>query len=503
MGTSPGVFTQRAEQLQDQRWASQKADKQQELAPLTQASQAAQTRLALYADPTDPTHAVPGREREYAEAHDQLADIIGKMRTVLHPPPANDPHGLSYLGARALDKLHITNDLKNRLKQGQTQKVADYNKGTADQVQTRVQSIPYNPLTPDEQRNEALIKAGLAPKQGAENFKTQQITLSNGHSISAQQDTKSGKWLDLNGKPIPEELLAGAKATLKAVAPKGLTYDKATGEVLDKDSAKRYAKGDPNNPPEVAAMFRGADELTARNQAFQVKLAGMRGAAYNMSKPLVSLDSANGNAPTMVTFGQMQQNPGRYVPAGEADKAIAKENLMQDISGTSKLTRQAINALPPGEDFTPESKVKIAAAMRADDPHASLDQLIASGTLGSLTEHQQDFMIATRQLAENAMAMRSILGAGQGSQDVREAVRETLPGLLSPDRSYALRQLNAFDATINRLHRGVPNVKLNETPMSGSTSGDVIYAKDPQGKLHKGKKGTHLPPGWVITNGPS
>jgi hypothetical protein len=135
---------------------------------------------------------------------------------------------------------------------------------------------------------------------------------------------------------------------------------------------------------------------------------------------------------------------------------------MQDISGTSKLTRDAINNL--SEDFPADMKVKIALAMRADDPHAALDQLLASGALGSLTPDQQDFLIATRQLSENAMAMRSILGAGQGSEDMRNAIRETLPTLLSPDRAYALRQLDAFDKTIARLHRGVPNVPLNERP---------------------------------------
>jgi hypothetical protein len=95
--------------------------------------------------------------------------------------------------------------------------------------------------------------------------------------------------------------------------------------------------------------------------------------------------------------------------------------------------------------------------------------LIASGALGSLTPDQQDFLIATRQLAENAMAMRTILGAGQGSEDMRNAIRQTLPGLLTPDRSMALRQLDAFDKTINRLHRGVPKVKLRTDLGDGNT----------------------------------
>jgi hypothetical protein len=219
----------------------------------------------------------------------------------------------------------------------------------------------------------------------------------------------------------------------------------------------------------VSAINAGKSMLS-RSQAFQLKMAGIRGASYNNSKPIGVIDTQNGNAPTVVPFGQLRADPGRFLPSTEADKAIAKENLMQDIAGTSTLTRNAINTLGPEEDFNPGMKAKIAVAMRADDPHAALDQLIASNALGDLTPHQQDFLIATRQLAENAMAMRSILGAGQGSEDMRSAIRDTLPGLLSPDRSFALRQLNAFDATINRLHRGVNKVPLNNTPMSGSSA---------------------------------
>jgi hypothetical protein len=263
----------------------------------------------------------------------------------------------------------------------------------------------------------------------------------------------------------PEEIEFGpGQKMVPKTAPKaqGLKYDKLTNQVVDPATGKRYNAGDPNNPPEVNAMFTGADKMLADTRAFQTRLAGLRATSYNASKPLASYDSWNGNAPTEVPFSEYSRYPGRYLPTGAADKAIAKENLMQDLAGTSQLTRDAINNLR--EDFPADMKAKIALSMRADNPHAALDQLIASGALGSLSPDQQDFLIATKQLAENAMSMRSILGAGQGSQDVRDAVRDTLPSLLSPDRSYALRQLDAYDKTIARLHRGVPRVPLNEQP---------------------------------------
>jgi hypothetical protein len=194
----------------------------------------------------------------------------------------------------------------------------------------------------------------------------------------------------------------------------------------------------------------------------------------------------------------MMKSPGRFLPATEADKALARENLMQDIMGTSKLTRTAINNLK--EDFPIEMKAKILLAMRADDPHASLDQLLASGALGTLSDDQWEFLVSTRQLAENAMAMRSILGAGQGSDDVRTAIRDTLPGLLTPDRSKALSQLDAFDKTIARLHRGVPKVPLR-TDIGGASDGYIHITNGT--RILRAKEGTPIPPGWKQTNAPA
>jgi hypothetical protein len=347
-------------------------------------------------------------------------------------------------------------------------------------------------------------QTGLPP-EGEENFVRQALETAYG----IKTPTGSQKWervkAHVNGVPRdllfyqgqyyysdgtalePDEARGVVVDPKPTAGAKGLKFDKVTGQVLDPVTGQRYNAGDPNNPAEVASMFAGADRMLADTRNFQTKLAGLRAASYNATKPLASYDTWNGNAPTMVPFSAYSQQPGRYMPAGPADKAIAKENLMQDLAGTSQLTRDAINNLK--EDFPFDMQVKIAASMRADDPHAALDQLIASGALGSLSPDQQDFLIATKQLAENAMSMRSILGAGQGSQDVRDAVRDTLPTLLSPDKSFALRQLDAYDRTIQRLHRGVPAVPLNEQPFPAGGAAPSGGAR-PGGAAGAGAKGS-------------
>jgi hypothetical protein len=287
-----------------------------------------------------------------------------------------------------------------------------------------------------------------------------------GQKTAVMYDEKDpdGKLRYMNGQPVPEDLAGKFVPDATRVSQQGLKFDKVTGQVLDPSSGKRYNEGDPNNPPEVQAMFEGMRSTLTDTRNFQSRLATLRASTYNDTKPISSLDTANGNAPVMVPFSAYRQYPGRFLPATEADKAMPKENLMQDLAGTSQLTREAIVNLK--EDFPEDMKAKIALAASAEHPEQVLRQLISSEALATLTPDQRAFMIATQQLAENAMAMRSILGAGQGSEDVRNAIRATLPSLLSPDRSYALAQLDAYDKTIARLHRGVPRVPLNTTPFN-------------------------------------
>lgn len=325
------------------------------------------------------------------------------------------------------------------------------------------QSDPY--LTPEELKKKARIAAGIEPRAADKPLmKPYRV-----NGVIAYYDANH-----------PETIPQGASAVVAGGTPKPLKFDAATDEVIDQNTGERYKRDDPDAPPEVKDVFAGAKRATDTKQKNTVALAYARGAAYGQFRPLAVLDSQNGNAPTYVTMRDAQAQPGRYLPAGPGQTALAQENLMQDIAGTSQQAREAVNNLKA--DFPLEMRTKLAVAMRDNDPGGALGQLISSGALGSLTSDQQDFLIAINQLTENAMAMRSVLKTGQGAEDIRSAIRNTLPGVLSPDKSFALRQLDAFDKTLARLHRGVPRVKLPATAgeakdrinISASSDGNVI-----------------------------
>ncbi len=288
------------------------------------------------------------------------------------------------------------------------------------------------------------------------------------HKMKAVMDAYKTQF----GQDMPSELkdrffkhiAGGSPLEEKAVKTKGWKYDPATRQAYNQDTGERVGEGeakDKDVDPEAKKVYEAGIGEELRKQEFALKLANTRGASYGMNRGFSVLDSANGNAPTIATLGDIKKNPGRYQPAGPASQALAQTNLMEDIKGVSAQARTAVNNLK--EDFPPEMKLKLAVAMRSDDPNSAIRGLVSQGALGALEEDQQNFVIAMAQLAENAMAMRAVLKSGQGAEDMRDAIRATLPGLLSPDKSFAIRQLDAFDKTVKRLERGIPKVKLRET----------------------------------------
>jgi hypothetical protein len=197
------------------------------------------------------------------------------------------------------------------------------------------------------------------------------------------------------------------------------------------------------------------------------KSAQARGESYAKARMVSMLDTQNGNSPVELSAADInrensdaaaQGRQPRYIPAGASQSALNKTALIEDIRGNIGQTRDALKGLK--EDFPQSVRAKLAVALTDRDPRSAVSALISGELLGSLTEDQQSYVQSIAQLTENAMAMRSVLGAGQGSEELRQAIMNTIPNVLTPNRKYAMNQLQLFENTLNRLMRGVPQVPL-------------------------------------------
>ncbi len=181
-------------------------------------------------------------------------------------------------------------------------------------------------------------------------------------------------------------------------------------------------------------------------------LAGVR--TVNM------LDTLTGNRPVTITVQQLLDAPeGRYISQAGGQKALNQTALIEDIRGAIDLTRQSLANLRT--DFTATQAAQLAIALGGPRAgQSAMDAILASTVGKTLTPEQIDYVTNLAQLKENAMAMRSVLGAGQGSDELRAAIMATLPSPRTPTRAYAKSALDKFEGQINRLARGVPEVPL-------------------------------------------
>ena len=261
---------------------------------------------------------------QYQEAFNALKTVNEGLVDIYHPQ--KNPGAIERFWPHLLtDHLKITSSDARKAKQDQLAATKD--KNAVAKTEEDIAGAPLSPtqasLAEVRAKVAAIDKSDLSDEDKAE-AKRKLFGVSEKPSLKlyASPDGSTKAWLDANrADSIPvgwtaytapsavgteltqynDAVKNGYKGTLlqwkkeqsAGTEPK---YIAATGQVVDPQTHKTYSEGDPNAPPEVAAVFKSVNALTAKKQAFQMKLASVRGAQYNLTKPLNVLDTANGNA---------------------------------------------------------------------------------------------------------------------------------------------------------------------------------------------------------------
>lgn len=271
-------------------------------------------------------------------------------------------------------------------------------------------------------------------------------------------------------------------ASTKATTPGALKVQ------MTNTLAKAFPDGelDPqviSNPKALSQLISTSDNLTPKEKAdlssyFTINnspasaggVASTRAGVAMDTHPSPSIDRTTGNL-TYATPRMIADSPDRYIPATQGSQSLSKEAVFGDIHYNVNQTREAMNNLQNG--FSPQARAQIALALRSSDAHKAFAKFMDSEVAGSLTPDQVDYVTSLASLNENAMAMRSVAGMGQGSDDLRAAIMKALPGAGTPDKDYGNRQLDLFEGTLNRLeggvaHTGVKQPPIEEAPKTGS-----------------------------------
>ena len=291
--------------------------------------------------------------------------------------------------------------------------------------------------------------------------------------------------IDPDGKPhviVPagqgpdagDKLRSELDAKAQLAQQYGLTPEQSREFVfgLKTDGTKVSAADQENKFLDIQSRINQKLPVSPAEQAFanayqKMKTMGATSAAQirveglGEIRQIPVIDTQNGNSLIYANANDInaanKATPGRFVPAGEGSKALSKTALIEDIRGNVQAVRQSLQNMP---EFSPTMRAQVAVALKSRDPRSAISSLVGSEAAKSLTPQQQDYLINTSLLIENAMAMRSVLGAGQGSEDLRSAITATIPGPTTPTKGYASKQLDTFEQVLNRLERGVPQVPL-------------------------------------------
>lgn len=327
------------------------------------------------------------------------------------------------------------------------------------QAETAHTQAETSRVPPEIEHTQAETKALSAPKaEKPENV--QQL-----YADAVQESLEKGE--DPNQNPKVKQLADAITGIQKEAQSKEPNRDDRAIGIM--------AKPKEQWTPEEAAYMRGYDQYV---QKTKVQPGVSRAQIYLQGREMPAIDTQNNNALTFANPNQINSAPGRFVPQAGGAKALGQTALIEDIRGNIQQTRDSLKN-PKMPEFDATQRAQIAIALGGSDPASAISAAFRGGVLGNLSSEQQEYLINLAQLVENSMAMRSVLGAGQGSDDMRRAIRGTIPGPNTPSKEYALKQLDKFEAVLNRLEKGIPQVPLAK----GNGNEAQISDHDPLGIL--------------------
>jgi hypothetical protein len=222
--------------------------------------------------------------------------------------------------------------------------------------------------------------------------------------------------------------------------------------------------------------------------------------AQHAAKPVLAYDSSNqahllpeGDAKAAGYTGITEATPKQI---DDAKTHTVVLNTMQTKLNDVMASREALNQ-------GPEQRAIISKVLSHSEPGV-INDAIRNLALKAATPQTKEYIQSVLQLKETSLGLpKEITGGSRTSETQSSALFQTLPSGSSADANYALGQGKKFQADIDRLRERVPNIRgVNPTEAHPDLTGkkgaapNVIYARDPQGKLHQAPAGTALPTGW-------
>ena len=485
---------------------------------------------------------------EYDQAFDTLRQVETGLRDTYHPE--KNPGAIERFGHLLTDHLGITNPKQRIQKEAakRTQGLA----GDENAARLEAASAPLSPEQIATLKESAIVKSQIAaidasPLSDSDKEEARRavfkLAAKPNLKLYVSPDGGTKAWLDANR---PDNIPVGwtAYAATSAQASKEAAFAAFRKQYKQEHNGQDYPGTIISWAAEQAAIGRTSipkpqtadqqEQAILKKQALGQPLTPEEVASLKAYKEWIKIKTTDPKVAgyQALAWSRIQQvevpgSPGEttYVPAG-----IAFKNQMHGPSSLSHLMTIYYGTGKGGQDL-----LRFNTATHHLHLMAQLGDALNNGNIQAVNHLSNEWK--TQFLGEaaptNFNAIRSAVAGEleklytqvgatqQGLADMKADVNnmqspDQLNGYIDTALATMRGKIEASGQQYSMGIEGVPafpedivappsNVPAGRgaTPASPSNSTQYIYAKDPQGKVHRAKIGTQLPKGWTLTSAPT
>jgi hypothetical protein len=222
--------------------------------------------------------------------------------------------------------------------------------------------------------------------------------------------------------------------------------------------------------PQDDAWAKAYDKVGTENV---VAGAQARGQAYGDIRIQNYYDNQLGKEVTMsaTDFNQKQkEEPGRYnlTTPSATEKNVQKVAYVNDLKNRMTAVWSDLDKMP---EWTEAQRGALILTAKEHDPSSAISQFMGGEFGKTLTDEQTDYLIHVRQLNENVLGMRNLTQGSPAIEKVVAAIEKTVPGMLTPNKKFAYKQLNALNEQLADLEKGFAKVNVPGTKQSNNLIG--------------------------------
>lgn len=190
------------------------------------------------------------------------------------------------------------------------------------------------------------------------------------------------------------------------------------------------------------------------------RLAAIRGESFARSRALYTfhdvVDKDTGEVGEVSAI-DMARNPGKYSGASEQEKVSARDAVHESLNTNFAALGKSLDKLPNGLDT--ETQALLKKSVETGDPGLTETLIVNKFKAGAPDEVLQ-YLTDVKAMQEDIMTLRSVGGMGQGSDSMRHAMVNLIPGPGTGSVREAKMQISAAKRTSEALFSGRPESRL-------------------------------------------